>query len=250
MNSRSFLLFLVFAGSMAAQGAVAAALDDPRAANDFLTYHPDMANRKIGMDAYRRGKFEFAADYFRRAARYADKASEAALAEMLWKGEGVAMDRPLAYAWMDLSAERHYPALLALRERYWQQLSPAEQAQAVDAGQAVYAEYGDSVARPRLAAELRRGLLAATGSHIGHIGSLKVVGGMPACNTGKGCPNGTFETMNGISGDQYYAPQYWNEQEYYALQDATWNAPQRRGVVDVGALEGVHDGDKSDHDKH
>lgn len=241
MNARSFLLVLLLTGSVAAQAAAAVAVDDPRAANDFLTYHPDMANRKMGMDAYHRGKFEIAADYFHRAARYADKASEAALAEMLWKGEGVAMNRPLAYAWMDLAAERHYPSLLAMRERYWQQLSATEQTQAVEAGDAVYAEYGDSVAKPRLAVQLRRGLLDATGSHVGYVGSMKVAGNMPGCNTGKGCPSGTFETIAGVPGDQYYAPQYWNEQDYFASQDAAWNAPQRHGVVDVGVLQNVHD---------
>jgi len=235
MNAWRFLLLLLV-GTLVAQTARAAEADDPRAANDFLTYHPDMANRKIGMDAYHRGNFAEAAEYFHRAARYADKASEAALAEMLWQGEGLAMDRAQAYAWMDLAAERGYPSLLAIRERYWQQLSPAEQARAVDIGQALYAEYGDSVAKPRLAAQLRRGLLSATGSHAGFVGNLAIHTPTPRDkNLASAVENA------GTPGDLYYASRYWDEKEYFASQDAVWNKPQRRGVVDVGPLENVHD---------
>ena len=46
---------------------------------------------------------------------------------------------------MDLAAERGYARLLAMREQYWQALSPEQQAQAVREGRGVYAEYGDAV---------------------------------------------------------------------------------------------------------
>ena len=239
------LLLLMLAGSVHAQTAGS---DDPRAANDFLVYHPDMGNRKIAMEAYKRGSFVVAADHFRRAARYADKTSEAALAEMLWKGEGVAMDRPQAYAWMDMAAERGYPSLLALRERYWQQLNPTEQARALEVGQTVYAEYGDSVAKPRLAVQLRRGLLGVTGSHAGYVGTVGTVGALPVRNviSGDRGPPLAFEgEVHAADGNQYYAPQYWKEKEYFASQDALWNAPARHGVVDVGPLQNVRDDKKS-----
>jgi TPR repeat protein len=255
MNAKPFILLLMLAGSVAAQTAIAAASDDPRTENDFLTYHPDMSNRKLGMEAYRHANFVVAADYFRRAARYADKASEAMLAQMYWQGEGVAMDRPLAYAWMDLAAERGYPSLLAMREGYWQQMNANEQAQAVEVGLSVYAEYGDSVAKPRLAVQLRRGLMAATGSHLGYVGTLNIVPNKPVCNTGAGCNGNSLAIAGGIPGDQYYAPQYWKEKEYYAWQDAVWNVPPRHGEVNVGRLESVHDDTapapglpKTDHD--
>jgi uncharacterized protein len=225
----------------AIQGAAAAGQDDPRASNDFLTYHPDMASRKTGMDAYHRGNYVVAADYFRRAARYADKASEAALAEMYWQGQGVPKDHALAYAWMDLAAERHYPSLLAIRERYWQQLSPAEQARAVEAGQAVYAEYGDDVAKPRLAVQLRLGLDAATGSRIGFVGTMENFGQTPSTGNTKNKTLKLGGQASGDDGNQYYASRYWNEKDYYAWQDSVWDVPPRHGTVDVGALESVHD---------
>ncbi len=137
--------------------------DDPPAVNplassaDFLAYHPDLDNRRMGMDAYKRASFDYALRYFHWAARYADKPSEAMLASMYWDGTGVTQNRPLAYAWMDLAAERGYPGLLAFRERYWQELSDDERKRAIDLGQPLYSEYGDAVAKPRLGVLLRRG---------------------------------------------------------------------------------------------
>src|SRR3546814_9279963 len=69
------------------------------------------------------------------------------VAEMLWNGDGVERDRALAYAWMDLAAERGYAGFLGLRERYWSALDEAGRARALEAGQEVYAHYGDAAAR-------------------------------------------------------------------------------------------------------
>src|SRR5690606_37356868 len=101
-------------------------------------------------------------------------ASQAMVGEMLWKGQGTPVDRPLAYAWMDLAAERGYRGFLGFRERYWEQLDEVEREQAVSQGQAVYARYGDAVAQPRIAAVLRRARSQVTGSRTGFVGSLKI----------------------------------------------------------------------------
>ncbi len=66
----------------------------------FLAAHPDIRWRREGLHAFHNKAYEEAYGYFRRAASYADKASMAMLAEMYWKGLGVAWDRPIAYAWM------------------------------------------------------------------------------------------------------------------------------------------------------
>ena len=78
------------------------------------------------MDALKRGNPVRAAYYFKRSARYADKASQAAYAEMLWEGRGIERDRALAYVWMDLAAERDDSPLVSFRERYWAGLDEAE----------------------------------------------------------------------------------------------------------------------------
>ena len=186
----------------------------------FLSAHPDLRWRREGLLAYDQGKTELAAGYFRRAARYADKPSQAMYAEMLWQGVGVPMDRPAAYAWMDLAAERAYPTFLGKRERYWAELDEAGRARALEVGQGVYAEYGDAVAKPRLEAVLERARRSVTGSRLGFVGRLDVL--VPG-------PNGTWEK---IQGPEYYADQFWKPQQYWSWQDRTWKAPGA-GTVEV-----------------
>ena len=100
----------------------------------FLSSHPDLRWRGEGLEALQEDRAGEAFDYFKRAAKYADKPSQAMVAEMLWTGTGTPMDRPLAYAWMDVAAERAYIPFLAKREQYWNALSEAEQARALEVG--------------------------------------------------------------------------------------------------------------------
>src|SRR3546814_613891 len=71
----------------------------------FLSSHPDMRWRREGLYSYNQEEYDIAMDQFLRAARYADKPSQAMIAEMYWKGIGVPRDRELGYAWMDWAAE-------------------------------------------------------------------------------------------------------------------------------------------------
>ena len=193
---------------------------------DYLAYHPDLGDRKMGMEAYGRGSYDYAARYFHWAAHFADKPSQAMLGSMYWDGKGVPQDRALGYAWMDLAAERHYPQLLAFRERYWQEMSEDERKRAIEVGQLLYDEYGDAVAKPRLEVWLRRGLLQVTGSHTGFVGTIEIQipGGHPPS----------------IDANQYYDPRFWKGRQYWATVDRSWKAPPK-GTVNVGALEAVLD---------
>lgn len=190
----------------------------------FLSAHPDLYNRGRGWAAYNRGDHAEALTYFRRGARYADKPSQGMVAEMLWNGEGGPRDPTLAYAWMDLAAERGYEPFLILRERYWRALDPAQQDEAVRRGGPVYAEFGDAVAKPRIAAVLRRARSQMTGSRVGMPGSLRIE--IPG-------PGGIPQT---IDGSQYYADKFWEPEAYQAWHDAVWTRP-RTGRVDVGEVE-------------
>lgn len=194
--------------------------------SDYLTYHPDLADRKLGMEAYGRGNYDYAARYFHWAARFADKPSQAMLGSMCWDGKGVPQDRALAYAWMDLAAERRYPQLLAFRERYWEVMNEDERKRALEVGQGIYAEYGDAVAKPRLEVWMRRGLLQVTGSRTGFVGTIdiQIPGGHPPS----------------IDANQYYDPHFWKGRQYWANVDRSWKAPPQ-GKVNVGALEKVLD---------
>jgi hypothetical protein len=200
----------------------------------FLAAHPDMRWRKLGIEARKAGRAEQARDYFRRAASYADKISQAAYAEMLWKGEGGATDRPLAYAWMDLAAQRGTPALLVVRERYWAQLSEAERERARIVGQAVYAEYGDKVAKPRQEREMRAGIRQMTGSRTGAGGTTRICTGVDrgAFSSG-GSDRGNL--LGGgcgapVSGEVFYADHYWQPAAYWAWQNEVLEAFLRGDV--------------------
>ena len=202
----------------------------------YLEAHPDRRFQRLGYEARKHGQLEKARGYFRRAARYADKLSQGAYAEMLWNGEGGVADRALAYAWMDLAAERGAPLLAARREHYWAGLSPDERKRAVHEGQAVYAEYGDEVAKPRLELEMRRHLRNATGSRVG-----KPTGLVRICLEGQ-YVTGTKETGieieckgASVDGSQYYADKYWMPGPYWRMQDRLLSVPETRGNVEVGA---------------
>lgn len=194
----------------------------------FESAHPDFQFRRLGTQARADGRFEQARRHFRRAARYGDKLSQGAYAEMLWNGEGGEVDRPLAYAWMDLAAERGAPLLVTHRERYWHRLDPAQRARALQAGEAVYAEYADRVAKPRLEREMRIVRNRVTGSRVGWIGNLSIclksIG--PVC-------------IEQRTGEQYYADRYWKPEQYWRWQDEVLRTPDRDGRVDVGAPKPV-----------
>ncbi|MCR6663871.1 MAG: hypothetical protein NVV60_12185 [Luteimonas sp.] len=189
----------------------------------FLSSHPDLRFRILGHERYKQGKHDEALKFFRRASFYADKPSQAMVAEMLWNGEGEAQDRALAYAWMDLAAERGYPQLIAWRERYWAELDEDAREQAVNVGEEVYAKYGDAAAKPRIAGVLRRERSKVTGSRTGVAGSLQIV-----------LPDGQQ-----IAGSKFYDPQYWDPEKYQQWHDATWTSKTRVGRVHASDLQEV-----------
>jgi hypothetical protein len=189
----------------------------------FINAHPDLMHRTRGLMAYKNGKFEDAIIHFKRGAKFSDKPSQGMVAEMLWKGQGVIADRALAYAWMDLAAERLYPTMLVQREKYWSALNDTERERAINLGQELYQIYGDDIAKKRLAVALRRGKKSTTGSRTGAVGSLTIY----------------IQTSSGslsIDGSQYYQEKFWNPELYLQWQDQAWKKLPT-GKVDIGPLE-------------
>lgn len=189
----------------------------------FLSSHPDLRYRLLGMERMRDGKTKEAFEFFKRAAYYSDKPSQGMVAEMLWNGQGTEADPALAYAWMDLAAERGYKGFTGLRERYWSKLDEQQRARAVEEGQAIYASYGDNAAKPRLATVLRRERMRMTGSRLGTVGNLKIYVAGP---DGEGIA---------IDGSKFYDDRYWNPDKYMQWHDDIWMEP-RIAKVDVGEL--------------
>ena len=194
----------------------------------FLNAHPDMKYRLEGWVAFEEGRLEDALAHFDHASRYGDKLSKAMLAEMHWDGRGVTRDRALAYAWADLAAERGYPRLVVLRERYWEGLDEGGRARAIEAGQALYAEYGDEAAQPRMARHLRDARRGMAGKR-------------PRRNAEVLVPDGRGGWTR-IQGYHFYAARFWEPERYREWVDETWMPPPR-GRVDVGDLETMRVGE-------
>lgn len=197
--------------------------------SDFMHYHPDLRFRRDGMQRFEAGDHARAYELFQRAARFSDKPAQAMVAEMLWNGRGVATDRCLAYAWMDVAAERGYPVFISFRERYWTQLDDTERSCVSERGAAVYAEYGDAVAKERLEHMLRKRRMKFTGSRVGFVAfGLKVYA----------------PTSSGLMArapvDQVYDRRFWHANEYHAWQDEIWERPPR-GLVEVGPIDTAAD---------
>ena len=237
--ARTLVLGLALAPCMAvamgtddrAQPPTAPAPDAPRMTPEMLragllSAHPDLKWRLNGMAEYEAGRHDLALPAFKRAARHADKPSAAMVAELYWAGQGVEADRPLAYAWMDLAAERGWKPFLVRREGMWAELSEVERARALDVGKGVYAEFGDAVAKPRKERALNRAKRNITGSRVGFVGNLAIE--VPG-------PGGTNTR---IRGEDFYHPTLWRADRYWAWQESIWREP-RVGTVDVGAVSVV-----------
>ncbi|SFV32103.1 MULTISPECIES: SEL1-like repeat protein [unclassified Pseudoxanthomonas] len=229
MNAFRSLVLAVTLGLVAVPAVAQEAKIDPAVLTEgFLAAHPDLRWRAEGVRSYEKKDYAAALAELERAAYYGDKPAQAIIAEMYWSGTGVAADRALAYIWMDIAAERLYHDFLVRREGFWRALSEAEQRDAIARGQALLAEYGDDAAKPRLEKVLRREMRRVTGSRVGFVGNLTII-------PQTGPMAGTGMTL---SGDEYYAPKYWQPEKYWQLQDAIWKAPLK-GRVRVGDVETV-----------
>lgn len=201
----------------------------------FLASHPDLRSRKLGMESYLDGDHIEALRQFRKGAYYADKPSQAMVADMLWNGQGAAQDRAEAYVWMDMAAERLYKDFIAKREQYWAQLDATQRAQALAKGPGLYAKYGDAAAKPRIERILERDRRNITGSRTGYVSAnLKIQ--LPG-------PNGYID----IDANQFYQEKFWQPEQYWQWQSVTWKALPT-GTVTTSGLKAVAPAPTDDND--
>ncbi len=197
--------------------------------NTFRHAHPDLAGRHDGASHLARGDFSRARVSFERGAYYADKASQAAMAEMLWLGRGGARDRAQAYVWMDLAAERGYPVFLGQRESMWAALTDAERELALTIGDELYSRYGDDVAKPRQERVMRRARTQLIGSRVGADvnPSRTIMNGFPVVGkvSGSTLTDADLARINTTQQvRKFFAAEYWTASHWWQRQDAHWNA--------------------------
>lgn len=174
--------------------------------------HPNELWRYRALRALKLDQPERALQNFSSAAKYGDKFSQHALSLMHWHGIGTVVDRAQAYVWADLAAERGYRDLLLVREKMWLGMNAAQRGQALLLGEALYAQYGDAAAKPRMEWAMRRALASATGSRLGF--SIDRVEFMN---------HGAIANL-GLSARDYYAEQRWDTKTYWREQDRQWRA--------------------------
>jgi uncharacterized protein len=134
--------------------------------------------RQQAEQALAAGKTNAGMRHLRRASWLADKPAQALMGQLLWEGtHGQSIDRPAAYAWMDMAAERGDTTLQAQREAYWSAMNAAEQQQALDTGATLYRRYGDAAVNDRLLTYQR--LQAARSIGLGNPAPVQASTGIP-----------------------------------------------------------------------
>jgi len=196
-------------------------------------WHPDLFGMSVGLRRYAHRQFHSALHYFEIGARYADKLSQLSLGLMYLNGEGTPKDPVTGYAWLEIAAERGYPDFVATRDNFKKTLTEDQLAKAEVVRATLAQTYGDAVAKPRMAWNLRQGLMDFTGSRTGfnsgisqvgveHCGPALVIGGRAVPQVG--------------CGEEYLAKSNWDPDLYFARRDREW-MPN----VDVGAPIILHD---------
>lgn len=187
----------------------------------FLAAHPDLKFMLEGSRQLAEKDYKRAAWSFDRAGYYGDKMSQAALAELYWDGRGVPRDRPKAYAIADMAAQRlNNVYLLALRERYWEQLSESEQRTALEISGPIVERFSDEYTTPRLKRAMRSGQQTGrpkgSGSMLSSIIAYNIDG-----------------TSVEIRPDVFYAEKFWDVAQYNDFKDELVTKSLRNGKVTV-----------------
>jgi hypothetical protein len=198
--------------------------------NTSTWYHDDLFGEIAGFKNYARHRYTDALRYFDLGAYYADKPAQLSIGLMYLKGEGVARDDAAAYAWIDLSAERGYPAYVATRDRVRATLTLEQLLQSVQIRKKLAARYGDEVAKPRIANELRTGLSMMTGSRAGFDNGVKFLP-LDAIDPVHASAASSGEVTT-ICAQGFWAAECWHPNLYFAMRDRQLNE-----TVTVGTVE-------------
>jgi hypothetical protein len=190
-------------------------------------YHDDLLGEFTGFSYYSRKRYVDALHYFEIGAYYADKPSQISMGLMHLRGEGTKADPVAALAWLDIAAKRGYPAYVATRDRVKATLSPEQQKQAAILREQLAAKYGDSVAKPRLANELREGRRRMTGSRAGFDNVITFLS--PDALAQPHEAGSLSVGAVGVCAKGFWDSECWEPDQYFAMRDRQLNA-----TVEVG----------------
>jgi hypothetical protein len=201
--------------------------------NAATWYHDDLFGEFAGFSYYARKRYADALHYFEIGAYYADKPSQISIGLMYLHGDGVKADVAVALAWLDIAAERGYPAYVATRDRVKATLSSEQQTRAAAAREQLVAKYGDAVAKPRLANELREGRRRMTGSRAGFDSGVTFLQPDAIANPHEAGSMGVEAVAVCPLG--FWDPECWEPDRYFAMRDRQLNA-----TVEVGPPQEEH----------
>lgn len=222
-----FLLGLALASSQAA--ADAEPLGHPLYRYDEHT--PSAGTMQRARRAYRAERYRAAFGYYKIAAFWADKLGQYNIGVMYLQGQGVEFDPVRGWAWLQLSAERKYPDMVAAADQLHDLLDDAQRSAARRIlEEELLPEYGDEVAIERTAKEMRRNLRRGTGSRLGSRATLSAV---------------TIIDGNGMTrrGDEYYDPAKWDF-ENIVRYETRLMFQLARGRAELGEMVIIEDEDE------
>lgn len=192
---------------------------------------PSAGTMQSARRAYRAERYRAAFEYYKVAAFWADKLAQYNVGVMYLQGQGVEFDPVRSWAWLELSAERSYPDMVAAADQLHDLLDDAQRSAARRIlEEELLPEYGDAVAIERTAKEMRRDLRRGTGSRLGSRASLSAV---------------TIIDGNGMTrrGDEFYDPAKWDF-ENIVRYETQMMFQLARGRVKSGELVIVEDDDE------
>ncbi len=182
-----------------------------------------------GHRAEQAGQFGLAYDRYRAAAREANKFAQFRVGLMyLDDGKPVAHDPARAWAWIELSAERGYVDFREISQVLWQALGPDLQQTALEILEdELRPSFGDAVAVPRVASEMRRKRKRVTGSRVGSVGSLKIVD-LDSIPPG---PGSTFSFAVLNDAWSFYLPEKWDFEQIVAYETKLYGSQGGRAIL-------------------
>ncbi|HST29111.1 MAG TPA: sel1 repeat family protein [Rudaea sp.] len=200
--------------------------------------HPDLYGEFGGMQAYAKGDYATAMTDFKFGALYADKLSQLTLGLMYDGGLGVARDSATGCAWLMLAAERKVPRFVVTRDKICDALTPEQRATANSVFAELAPKYADAVAKLRIKHAFDMALRNRTGSRTGYDmnASTHNIGYRSQCDGNTVIfIAGVYLPRDGCVDNQFWAPDNWNADTYFANRDAQWY----RGEVSVSPVEPV-----------